>query len=94
MTHNKAGHKNESAKIGKRLAIIEGQVRGLRKMVEKGTYCIDIITQTSAVKRALSGVEDALMQDHLSTCVVDQIKTGKERKAVGEILKVYGLKLK
>jgi DNA-binding FrmR family transcriptional regulator len=69
-------------------------VRGLRKLVENDTYCIDVITQTSAVKSALSGVEDALMHDHLSTCVIDQIKHGKESKAVGEILKVYGLKRK
>lgn len=89
MKHTKGGNK-----VSKRLAIIEGQVRGLRKMVEEGKYCIDVITQTSAVKRALSSVEDALMEDHLSTCVVDQIKTGKEGKAVGEILKVYGLKRK
>ena len=63
-------------------------------MVKNGTYCIDIMTQTSAVKRALSSVEDDLMKVHLSTCVVDQIKEGKESKAVGEILKVYGLKRK
>lgn len=90
MKHHEAG----DSKISKRLAIIEGQVRGLRKMVESGTYCIDVITQTSAVKRALSSVEDALMESHLSTCVIDQIKSGKESKAVGEILKVYGLKRK
>lgn len=90
MKHHDMGNN----KITKRLAIIEGQVRGLRKMVESGTYCIDVITQTSAVKRALSSVEDALMESHLSSCVVDQIKSGKEGKAVGEILKVYGLKRK
>lgn len=77
-----------------RLKIVEGQVRGLQEMLEKDVYCIDVITQTSAVKRALSGVEDALMENHLGTCVVDQIKEGKEKKAVGEILKVYGLKRK
>lgn len=78
----------------RRLKIIEGQVRGLQEMVEKGTYCIDVITQTSAVKRALSGVEDSLMEAHLGTCVIDQIKDGKEKTAIAEILKVYGLKRK
>ena len=81
-------------KLIRRLKIIEGQVRGLEEMLEKNTYCIDVITQTSAVKRALSGVEDELMENHLDACVVEQIKKGKEKKAVGEILKVYRLKRK
>ena len=70
--------KTNKEKLLRRLKIIEGQVRGLHEMVEKDTYCIDVITQTSAVKRALSGVEDALMEGHLATCVVHQIKKGKE----------------
>ena len=63
-------------------------------MLAKDAYCIDIITQTSAVKQALSGIEDALMENHLSTCVISQIKKGKEKTAVQEILKVYQLKRK
>ena len=63
-------------------------------MVESGTYCIDVITQTSAVKQALSGVEDVLMENHLSTCAIDQVKKGKGEKAKAEILKVYRLKRK
>ncbi|MFA5841442.1 MAG: metal-sensitive transcriptional regulator [Candidatus Paceibacterota bacterium] len=81
-------------KLVRRLKIIEGQIRGLREMIEKDKYCIDVITQSSAVKQALSGVEDALMEDHLNTCVVHQIKKGQEKKAVGEVLKVYRLKRK
>ena len=76
----------------RRLKIIEGQVRGLQEMLKRDVYCIDVITQTSAAKRALSGVEDALMENHLGTCVVHQMKKGKENTAVGEILKVYRLK--
>ena len=71
---------------------IEGQVRGLQDMVADGAYCIDVIAQTSAAKRALSGVEDALMEGHLKSCVDSQIKKGQEGKATAEILKVYGLK--
>ncbi|MSR78960.1 MAG: metal-sensitive transcriptional regulator [Candidatus Taylorbacteria bacterium] len=89
MEHNQAKHK-----IIKRLNIIEGQVRGLLDMVERGEYCIDIITQTSAVKQALSGVEDTLMESHLGTCAIDQIQKGKGAKATEEILKVYRLKRK
>lgn len=81
-------------KLFQRLKIIEGQVRGLQDMLEKDKYCIDIITQTSAVKQALSGVEDALMENHLGTCLIAQIKDGREKKATDEILKVYRLKRK
>lgn len=81
-------------KLIRRLKIIEGQVRGLQDMLAKDVYCVGVITQTSAVKRALSSVEDALMESHLSTCVVDQMKKGKEGLAVKEILKVYQLKRK
>ena len=81
-------------KLVRRLKIIEGQVRGLQEMLEKDVYCIDVITQTSAVKQALSGVEDALMENHLGTCVVHQMHKGKEKKAISEILKVYRLKRK
>ena len=84
--------KNE--KLTRRLGIIEGQVRGLRNMVEKGAYCIDVITQSSAVKRALSQVVDLLMEQHLVHCVVKQIKSGTSNKAIGEVLKVYKLKRK
>lgn len=78
----------------RRLKIAEGQIRGLQKMVEDDVYCIDIITQASAVKEALSGVEDVLLENHLSTHVIHQVKNGKEDQAIEEILKVYKLKRK
>lgn len=89
-------HENqkEKQKLIRRLKIIEGQVRGLQEMILENKYCIDIITQTSAVKQGLSGVEDALMKDHLGTCLVNQIQKGQTKKATEEILKVYGLKRK
>jgi len=84
----------QKAKLVRRLKIIEGQIRGLQDMLQKDAYCIDVITQTSAVKQALSGVEDALMEGHLGSCVVPQMKKGKGNTAIGEILKVYRLKRK
>ncbi len=63
-------------------------------MIEKNTYCIDVITQTSAIKQSLSKVEDLLMEEHLNHCVVSQIKKGETNKATDEILKVYRLKRK
>ncbi len=82
------------ARAIRRLKIIEGQIRGLQKMVEEDSYCIDVITQASAVKEALSGVEDLLLENHLSSHVIEQIKHGKEQQATEEILKVYKLKRK
>lgn len=78
----------------RRLKIIEGQIRGLQKMVEEDKYCIDIITQASAIKEALSGVEDLLLENHLSTHVIHQVKNDQEQQAIHEILKVYKLKRK
>ena len=84
----------DKQKLIRRLKIIEGQVRGLQRLLENNTYCIDIITQTSAVKQGLSNIEDILMEGHLGHCLVDQIKKGQTKKATEEILKVYQLKKK
>lgn len=86
--------KPNKEKILRRLKILEGQLRGLQDMIEKDVYCIDVITQTSAVKQGLSNIEDILLEGHLGHCAVNQIKNGKVEKAVGEILKVYKLKRK
>lgn len=86
--------KESKQKLIRRLKIIEGQVRGLQEMIADNKYCIDIITQTSAVKQALTNIEDALMENHLDTCVVHQFARGQNTKATEEILKVYRLKRK
>ena len=86
-------NKNKSRVI-RRLKLLEGQVRGLQKMVESDTYCIDVITQTSAVKQGLSNVEDLLLENHLGGCILNQVKSGQTNKAKEEILKVYKLKRK
>lgn len=87
-------HEKNKLKLVRRLKLIEGQVRGLQRMINEEKYCIDVITQTSAVKAGLSNIEDILLEDHLSHCVVNQIKSGKGKKAQDEILKVYQLKRK
>ena len=81
-------------KIIRRLKLIEGQVRGLQKMIENDTSCIDVITQTSATKQGLSNVEDILLENHLGHCVVHQVQSGELQKATEEIIKVYKLKRK
>ncbi len=85
--------KNKAAVI-RRLKLLEGQVRGLQRMIENDTYCIDVITQTSAVKQGLSNVEDMLLENHLDHCVVHQVQSGQTKKAKEEIIKVYKLKRK
>ncbi len=87
------GHMRKDIKVKaiRRLKIIEGQIRGLQKMVEEESYCVHVITQASAIKEALSSVEDLVLENHLSTHVVEQMKGGKEAQAVQEILKVYKL---
>jgi len=81
-------------RILRRLKIIEGQVRGLQDLVHKDAYCIDVITQTSAVKQALSNIEDILLEHHLGSCTIKQVRAGQTDKAKHEILKVYRLKRK
>ena len=68
-------------KIIRRLKLLEGQVRGLQRMVLNDTYCIDVITQTSAVKQGLSNVEDILLENHLDHCVHHQMQSGQTKKA-------------
>jgi DNA-binding FrmR family transcriptional regulator len=60
----------------KRLRRIEGQIRGLQRMVEGDQYCIDILTQISAATKALQAVSLSLLDEHLSHCVVEAAKTG------------------
>lgn len=82
-------NKSIQQKALRRLKILEGQIRGLYRMVEAEKYCIDIITQSSAIKEALSGIEDLILENHLSTHVIHQMKSGQSGKAIKEILKVY-----
>jgi len=75
----------------RRLNIARGQLGGLIKMVGDEKYCVDIITQSSAIKEALSGVERLILENHLSTHVIAQMKGGQEKKAVAEVVKLYKL---
>ena len=72
-----------------RLKILEGQIRGLQRMVTQEKYCIDIIEQSLAVKQALSGVEDLLLENHLAEHVIHQMKGNQEKKAIAEIVEIF-----
>jgi len=75
----------------KRLAYIEGHLKGIRKMVEEEQYCVDILKQTYAVQRAIDKFEALMLQGHLSTCVVEGIKEGREQEVVGELNALFEL---
>ena len=64
----------------KRLNRIEGQVRGIKKMIEEERYCIDVLQQMQAIKAALSKVEDAILKDHSNTCVASAIASGNPKE--------------
>jgi DNA-binding FrmR family transcriptional regulator len=70
------GYHDDKELIQKRLRRIEGQIRGLQRMLEEDRYCIDILEQISAATRALQSVALELLDDHLSHCVVDAVKGG------------------
>jgi CsoR family transcriptional regulator, copper-sensing transcriptional repressor len=81
------------ASVQKRLGRIEGQVRGLSKMVDEDRYCIDIVTQISAVRAALRRVEEEVLRDHVAHCVEHAISSGNkadQREKITELMEVIG----
>lgn len=78
MNATQHGYADDQKKIIARLNRIEGQVRGIRQMTENGEYCIDILTQISAVNSALKSVALLLVDDHLNHCVKEAIEEGGE----------------
>jgi DNA-binding FrmR family transcriptional regulator len=81
------------ASVQKRLSRIEGQVRGLSKMVDEDRYCIDIVTQISAVRAALRRVEEEVLRDHVAHCVEHAISSGNkadQREKITELMAVIG----
>ncbi len=62
----------------KRLRRIEGQIRGLQRMIDEDTYCIDVLTQVAAVTKALQAVSLSLLEDHMNHCVVDAARSGED----------------
>ncbi|HLM31001.1 MAG TPA: metal-sensitive transcriptional regulator [Solirubrobacterales bacterium] len=71
-----AGYIEDKEAILRRLARIEGQIGGLRRMVEEEAYCVDVLTQVAAVTRALEGVSLKLLADHTNHCVRDAVEAG------------------
>jgi DNA-binding FrmR family transcriptional regulator len=85
--------KDIKTSVQKRLGRIEGQVRGLSKMVEDDRYCIDIVTQIAAVRAALRRVEEEVLRDHVAHCVEHAISSGDktdQRQKIAELMAVIG----
>lgn len=83
----------QKEKVGNRLRRIQGQIGGIEKMIREDRYCIDILTQVTAVVSALRGVEDQVMQNHLNTCVADAMRSedpAEQQQKVDEVLSVIG----
>ena len=72
------GYINNKAQIQARLNRLEGQVRGIHRMVDEERYCIDILTQVKAVKAALDRVAVSLLEDHVQHCVADAVRSGDQ----------------
>ena len=79
------GYAKDKEAILARLRRVEGQVRGLQRMVEEDRYCIDVLTQVSAVKSALESVSLLLLADHVDHCVADAIRAGDGKEKVAEL---------
>ena len=75
----------------KRLSYIEGHLSGVRRMIDEEQYCVDILKQTYAVRRAIEKMEALLLDGHLHTCVVEGIHDGREEQVIGEMLELYEL---
>jgi DNA-binding FrmR family transcriptional regulator len=80
-------HRDEAEKkaLANRLNRIEGQVRGVKNMLENDIYCTDILVQVAAIQSALNSFNKELLSEHIKSCVVDDIKNGKE-EVVDELL--------
>jgi DNA-binding FrmR family transcriptional regulator len=89
---SKPGYSDDKEAIQKRLRRIEGQVRGLQRMVDEDRYCINILEQVSATTRALQSVALELLNDHMAHCVADAVKAGgdESRKKLDEASAAIG----
>lgn len=82
---------DQKEKLKKRLARVEGQVRGLQRMIDEDRYCIDVVTQISAVRAALLKVEQEVLKQHVAHCVEHAISSGDaedQRRKVAELLEI------
>jgi CsoR family transcriptional regulator, copper-sensing transcriptional repressor len=82
---------DKKSNVLKRLAFIEGHLQGIRRMVESDKYCVDVLKQTYAVRRAIEKMEALILDNHLHACVLEGIKDGRDEQVIGELLDLYEL---
>ncbi len=75
----------------KRLSYIEGHLAGIRRMIEEDKYCVDVLKQTFAVRRAIQKLESRMLDGHLHTCVIDGVRGGREDQVLTELVELYSL---
>ncbi|MGL4653703.1 metal-sensitive transcriptional regulator [Cetobacterium sp.] len=73
---------------------IEGQIRGIKRMIEEDDYCDDVLNQIASAKAALNGIAKLILEDHLKKCVVSGIKNNDENKVIDELLYTLGKMMK
>jgi len=83
--------KTDKAELDARLASSEGHIKGIRKMVQEDTYCVDVMKQTFAVERALQKFEAEMLRGHLSTCVPTGFKQGRNEAMIDELSELFAL---
>ena len=83
--------RTDRQEVLKRLSYIEGHLGGIRKMVEEDKYCVDILRQTFAVRKAIEKLEALMLQDHLQSCVPEGIRDGREDEVIDELVQLYSL---
>jgi DNA-binding FrmR family transcriptional regulator len=84
----RAVHRTDKSRLLKRLNRVEGQVRGIAKMIEDERYCVDVLTQVAAVRSALDAMALQMLRDHAHGCVQDALRSGKGDAAIDEMLLV------
>ena len=75
----------------RRMTMIEGHLRGIRKMVEEDAYCVDVLKQTYAVQRAIEKLEQVILRDHLNHCVPEGIREGRDEAVLSELAELFTL---
>lgn len=75
----------------RRLKYIDGHLSGIRRMVEQDKYCVDVLKQSFAVRRAIQRMEMTLLEGHLHSCVIEGVREGREDRVLEELLELYAL---
>jgi len=80
---------SDKQKLIHRIKIIQGHLKAVEKMLDEDKYCVDIVHQSLAVQQALKKVDELLIENHINSCVISQIKSGDGDKAVKELIELY-----